>query len=719
MMMNLNHAEKFKCLFNDLQENFKNFTTQLHSPLSSNQTTSINNDCLNNNNNNDDDDGDDDCDPPFLDHHRTTIINGRQKIKCKQQQPSTPPGTCMNTEEFRRRGKEMVDYIADYMETIHKRRVTPNVEPGYLKDFLPESAPIQGETWDHIMDDFEKLIMPGVTHWQHPRFHAYFPAGNSYPSILADMISDGIGCVGFSWAASPACTELEIIMLDWVGKMIGLPEQFLCFSDHSSRGGGVIQGSASDCVLVSLLAARCAAIKKLRAKDGIGTNNNDDPVIDDGSLLSKLVGYCSKEAHSCVEKAAMIALVKLRILDTDENFSLRGHALQEAIEEDKRNGLIPFFVSATLGTTSCCSFDALYEIGPLCSRENLWLHVDAAYAGNAFICPEFQYLMKGIEHASSFNMNPNKWMLVNFDCSLLWVRDRFKLTQALVVDPLYLQHSFSERAIDYRHWGIPLSRRFRSLKLWFVIRNYGIEGLQRYIREHVRLAKRFERLVRQDDRFEVVNQVKLGLVCFRLKSSDVTNQKFLSTVNASGKLHMVPASLNGKYVTRFCVCAQNATDSDIDHAYTVISQFATDLFEIIEMEDKKKQPLSTTMTTTTTTTTATNDIDEETVPITVKTDDNIATTNIEDNEAVDEVFMLDRKRQMSLRYKRSFFVRMVSDPKLYNPKIVKALNNTNSSSQSSLDATTATNPIANNITNDNKRHTSESNEPPPPPSSSS
>lgn len=242
-MMNLNHAEKFKCLFNDLQENFKNFTTQLQSPSSSSSTTlnqispMVNNNC--NNHHDDNDDDDDDFDPPFLDHHRTTTFRNTKTIKSKQLNPTSE--TCMNTKEFRRRGKEMVDYIADYMETIHKRRVTPNVEPGYLKDFLPESAPIHGESWDHIMDDFEKLIMPGVTHWQHPRFHAYFPAGNSYPSILADMISDGIGCVGFSWAASPACTELEIIMLDWVGKMIGLPEQFLCFSNHASRGGGVIQ----------------------------------------------------------------------------------------------------------------------------------------------------------------------------------------------------------------------------------------------------------------------------------------------------------------------------------------------------------------------------------------------------------------------------------------------------------------------------------------------
>ncbi|CAG2118978.1 unnamed protein product, partial [Medioppia subpectinata] len=252
----------------------------------------------------------------------------------------------------------------------------------------------------------------------------------------------------------------------------------------------------------------------------------------------------------------------------------------------------------------------------------VWLHVDAAYAGSAFICPEFQYLMYGIEYASSFNMNPNKWMLVNFDCSLLWVKDRFKLTQALVVDPLYLQHSYSERAIDYRHWGIPLSRRFRSLKLWFVIRNYGVEGLQKYIREHVRLAKRFELLVRKDERFEVINEVHLGLVCFRLKGTNIINQKLLSSINASGKLHMVPASLNDQYVIRFCVCAQRANDQDIDHAFDVISQFAADLFEIMEMDTKARKQ-----------------VEEE------------QKENVED-EAVDEVFMLDRKRKMSLRYKR-------------------------------------------------------------------
>uniref|UniRef100_T1IJC5 Tyrosine decarboxylase n=1 Tax=Strigamia maritima TaxID=126957 RepID=T1IJC5_STRMM len=485
----------------------------------------------------------------------------------------------MDTKEFRRRGREMVDYIADYMETIHNRRVTPAIEPGYLRKLLPTEPPQKPEKWESIMEDVERTIMPGVTHWQHPRFHAYFPAGNSYPSILGDMLSDAIGCVGFSWAASPACTELETIVLDWMGKMIGLPEEFLSFSEKS-KGGGVIQTSASECVLVSLLAARAQAIKYLKEQH---------PFVDEGVMLNKLMAYCSKESHSCVEKAATIGFVKLRILDTDDKCSLRGETVRAAMEEDRAMGLFPFFLSTTLGTTSCCSFDNLAEIGPICQELGVWLHVDAAYAGNAFVCPEFKYLMTGIEYANSFNTNPNKWMLVNFDCSTMWVKDRFKLTQALVVDPLYLQHSYSERAIDYRHWGIPLSRRFRSLKLWFVIRNYGVEGLQKYVRDHVRLAKRFENYVRKDHRFEIMNEPILGLVCFRLKGSDTINQKLLTSINASGKLHMVPASVNERYVIRFCVCAQHATNDDIDYAWKVITQFSQDVVDITAIRENGEE----------------------------------------------------------------------------------------------------------------------------------
>ncbi|KAL1463194.1 hypothetical protein WDU94_014971 [Cyamophila willieti] len=495
------------------------------------------------------------------------------------------------------------------------------------------------------MKDVEEKIMPGVTHWQHPRFHAYFPSGNSYPSLLADMLSDAIGCIGFSWAASPSCTELETIVLDWLGKAIGLPEKFLMYpstkatvpndidinfedyktpaSQTQSLGGGVIQSSASECIFVCMLSARAQAISKLK---------KIHPFVDEGVLLSKLMAYCSKEAHSCVEKAAMMAFVRLKILEPDDKNSLRGATLRQVMQQDETMGYIPFFVSTTLGTTSCCSFDNLAEIGPVAKEFDVWLHVDGAYAGSSFICPEFRPFMNGIEYADSFNVNVNKWMLTAFDSSCLWVADRYKLTSALVVDPLYLQHGH-EGAIDYRHWGIPLSRRFRSLKLWFVIRTYGLSGLQKYIRRHCELAKLFEAKVRRDPRFEISNDVRLGLVCFRLKgdgnivTTDQNNRKLLEDINASGRLHMVPASVNDKYVIRFCVTAQNANENDIDIAWKIIQEFAS----------------------------------------------TIVAESIKEEEQDDEVFELqERKRKDDLAYKRSFFVRMVSDPKIYNPKIAVA-----------------------------------------------
>ncbi|CAF4773546.1 unnamed protein product [Pieris macdunnoughi] len=527
----------------------------------------------------------------------------------------------MDTEEFRVRGKEMVDYICTYMSTLSSRRVTPSVEPGYLRAALPSEAPEHPEDWDDVMKDVENKIMPGVTHWQHPQFHAYFPAGNAYPSILGDMLSAGIGCIGFSWAASPACTELEIIMLDWMGKAIGLPPAFLAL-EEGSKGGGVIEGSASECVLVSMLAARAAAIKRLK---------HQFPTVDEGLLLSKLIAYCSKEAHSCVEKAAMICFVKLRILQPDDHGSLRGETLYESMEEDEQAGLVPFFVSTTLGTTSGCSFDNLPEIGPVVRRyPSVWLHVDAAYAGGAFLCPEHKYHLAGVEYADSFNTNPNKFMLTSFDCSLLWVTNRYLLTSALVVDPLYLQHCYDHTAIDYRHWGVALSRRFRSLKLWFILRSYGISGLQKYVRRHCELAKYFENLVKKDERFEVCNDVKLGLVCFRLicgpdetpKQTDDLNKKLLTNINASGKIHMVPAYVQDKYVIRFCVVTQHATRDDIETAWDVITDFAT---ELLEGPDKERD------------------------------------LNVE----------RARRNRAALAHKRSFFVRMVSDPKIYNPAINK------------------------------------------------
>lgn len=475
----------------------------------------------------------------------------------------------MDSSEFRVRSNQLAECIVRYTQNVRTLPVNADVKPGYLTIYLPDSAPEDGEEWTKIMADVQDYIMPGMTHWQHPQFHAYFPCGNSYPSILGDMLASAFGSVGFSWVACPAFTELEVIMMNWIGKMLGLPEGFL-FSP-SSNGGGVMQGSASECVLVCLLAARHKKLKELKKKN---------PKTDEAILLSQLVAYTSQEAHSCVEKAAMIGFVKIRRLETDENYRLRGDILATAIKEDQEQGLTPFFVSATLGTTSCCSFDDLTELGPICEQENIWLHVDAAYAGNALICPEFRYLSQGLEYASSFNVNLHKWLLVNLDCSLMWVKNKTHLMEPLTVDPIYLQHNQSNESVDYRNWSIPLSRRFRSLKLWFVIRKFGIQKLQDHIRNHVKLAKTIERWIRDDSRFEVMNEVQTGLVCFRLIGPNHLTETLLYFLNNSGNFFAVPAMLKGQYVIRLCVNGPCMGEADILRSWTIVSQTATALLQV-------------------------------------------------------------------------------------------------------------------------------------------
>ncbi|XP_067867001.1 aromatic-L-amino-acid decarboxylase-like isoform X2 [Heterodontus francisci] len=429
----------------------------------------------------------------------------------------------MDFEEFRTRGKEMVDYITDYLKSIEQRPVYPAVQPGYLRSLIPENAPQQPDSFEDLMKDVERVIMPGVTHWQSPHFHAYFAAANSFPALLGDMLSGAIGCIGFSWVASPACTELETVMLDWLGKMLNLPDEFL--AGTSSGGGGVIQ------------------------------------------------------SHSSVERAGLIAGIKMRKLPTDEKFSLRGETLKQALEEDKALGLIPFYLCATLGTTPSCAFDNIMELGPICNSENIWMHIDAAYAGSAFICPEFRPLLNGVEFSDSFNFNPHKWLLVNFDCSAMWVKKRSELIGAFKMDPLYLKHQHQDSGLitDYRHWQIPLGRRFRSLKMWFVFRLYGVKGLQEYIRKQVDLAHEFESLVRQDDQFEIVNDVVLGLVCFRLKGSNDLNEKLIQRINEMRKIHIVPCQLRDKFVLRFAICARTVESKHIQYAWQNIKEIAIDL----------------------------------------------------------------------------------------------------------------------------------------------
>ncbi|EEB18473.1 Aromatic-L-amino-acid decarboxylase, putative [Pediculus humanus corporis] len=482
----------------------------------------------------------------------------------------------MDIEEYKLRGKQMIDFICNYYQTINERRVFPSIKPGYLAPLLPKEAPKKPDKWEDIMHDVDTKIMPGITHWNHPRFFAYFPAGNSFASFLGDMLSDGIGCIGFSWASSPACTELETIVLDWLGKALNLPDHLLYFTP-GSIGGGVIQGSASECVLVCMLAARSDAINYLKEK---GKSDKED-----SEFLPLLVAYTSIEAHSCVEKAAKICMVKLRILMVDNESSMRGPKLAEAIQEDVKLGLHPFIVIATLGTTANCGFDNVKEIGPIVAKlPHCWFHVDAAYAGSSFICPELRYLKEGLELADSFNTNCNKFLNVCFDCSCLWVKDRYKLISALTVDPLYLQHDQASVTIDYRNWMIPLSRRFRSLKLWFTLRNYGIEKLQNYIRNHVKLAQVFEKLVNEDNRFEVCNVVRLGLVCFRLKAKDEVNQELLASINREGTLHMLPSITKNNYCLRFCIVYEHSKVTDIEYAWNVIKFHAT---QVLKQHDTK------------------------------------------------------------------------------------------------------------------------------------
>ncbi|XP_060564972.1 aromatic-L-amino-acid decarboxylase-like [Ruditapes philippinarum] len=487
----------------------------------------------------------------------------------------------MDAEGFRKYGREMVDYIADYLKEIRERPVVHRVKPGYLKKLIPDEAPEKPEEFSEVMKDIERVIMPGITHWHSPYFHAYYAAGNSFPSILGDMLSDAIGCIGFSWAASPACTELEMITTDWLGKMISLPEQFLHCG--KGKGGGVIQTTASETVFLCLLAARNKMVTKLKSQN---------PALDELEIISKLVGYTSDQANSSVHRSGLLGSVTMVKLQSDEKFSLHGDLLKQQIEKDKAEGKIPFFMCASLGTTGSCAFDRLDEIGPICKENDIWLHIDAAYAGSAFVCPEFRHYMKGVEFAQTFTINPHKWMLISFDLSVLWIQDSSLLVDAFNVDPIYLRHENEGNVPDYRHWQIPLGRRFRSLKLWFMLRSYGVEGVQKYIRHHCELAHEFERMVLDDGRFEIVAEVVMGLVCFRLKGDNILSEKLLEEIVADGRLYLIPAIARDIYFLRLAVCSERTTSEDIRYSFGVIKS-CTDIMMKCHLPtaDPKHKPM--------------------------------------------------------------------------------------------------------------------------------
>ncbi|RZF37431.1 hypothetical protein LSTR_LSTR014736 [Laodelphax striatellus] len=484
----------------------------------------------------------------------------------------------MDGEEFRLRAKEVVDYMVNYQNTMKDRDVGPSLnilktKVADLKKFIPPSPPMEGgESFKNIMSDVDSLIVPRLLVWDHPQFFAYFATGNSYPTILADMLSDIYNNIGFSWSSGPAVTELEMIMMDWWAQATNLPTHFL-FQTHGGKGGGVIQCSSSDAAFMSIVSARERALEFLQ-------KTYSGEYIEKYQLIKKLVGYTNRESHSCVQKGANLALVRLRVLTPNDNNQITGEILERAIAQDVRRGLVPFFVSAIIGTTGTTAYDNIWEIGAVCKRNPLiWLHVDCAYAGGSFVCEEFQYLYGPLDYADSMNMNANKWMLICYDCTGHWVRDRYTYTQGLVITPVYLSNEIPG-IIDYRHWQIQLSRRFRSLKLWLMFRITGVKMLREYIRNHVRLAKYFEELILRDKRFEITSEVHLALVCTRLVGDDILTQHLVAFINALGKLHVTPAKDQGQYIMRLCVNYEFATKEHIEFGWKHIQECATEVINL-------------------------------------------------------------------------------------------------------------------------------------------
>jgi len=466
----------------------------------------------------------------------------------------------MTPQQFRAYGRDVVDWIANYYEEIETLPVLSQVKPGQIRSALPPDPPRHPESFEAILSDMNRVVLPGITHWQSPNFFAYFPANASGPAILGDLMSSALGVQGMLWATSPACTEVETHVLDWLVAMLGLPEKFL----SSSSGGGVLQDTASSSSLCAMLAARERATNYRSNRRG---------------CQEGLVAYTSTQAHSSIEKAVMVAGIgtdNLRLIEVDSTFAMRPDLLSDQIQRDRDAGLLPFFVSATVGTTSSNAIDPLAAIGDICHANNIWFHVDAAMSGTAALCPEFRHIQHGVELADSYTFNPHKWMFTNFDCNCFYVANRKALIDTLSILPEYLRNQATEsgEVFDYRDWHIPLGRRFRSLKLWFVIRYYGVEGLQFQVRRHVAMAQQFLEWVKRDKRFEVAAPAPLNLVCFRHRGGDKINEDLMNRLNRSGDLYLTHTRLNGQFTLRLCVGQTNTTEHHVERAWSRIQEEA-------------------------------------------------------------------------------------------------------------------------------------------------
>jgi aromatic-L-amino-acid/L-tryptophan decarboxylase len=463
--------------------------------------------------------------------------------------------------DFRRYGHEFVDWMADYLENIENYPVKSQVKPKEIISRLPDKAPQQGETIEQIFEDFKTIILPGMTHWQHPNFHAYFPANSSYPSVLAEMLTATLAAQCMMWETSPSAAELEEQVMLWLRDMLGLPQDLQ----------GVIQDTASASTLCAILTAR----------EKVSNFNVNKYGFKDNSYKI----YCSSQTHSSIDKAVKIAglgienLVKVAV---DEKLAMQPAALQEAIRNDQKEGKKPLCVIATFGTTGTTAVDPIQDIAKICQACNVWLHVDAAYAGNALLLPEMRPMAAGIEAADSFVVNPHKWMFTNFDCSAYFVKDRDSLIRTFTMIPEYLKTATTGLVNDYKDWGIALGRRFRALKLWFVIRSFGVEGLQDKLRWHIRLARALEEKIKKEKGFEILAPVNFNLICFRYIPDNLIetaaindfNEQLLKSLNMTGKIYLTHTKINENYALRMVIGQTYVQEEHIDKAWALIKEKA-------------------------------------------------------------------------------------------------------------------------------------------------
>ncbi len=470
----------------------------------------------------------------------------------------------MDKETFKKYGYELVDWIADYFSDVERYPVKATVKPGEIKTKLPWNPPLEGEPLEAVIKDFKDIILPGITHWQHPSWFAYFPANNSPPSVLAELLTAGLGVQCMVWQTSPAAAELEEVVMDWLRDMIGLPQGM----------AGVIQDTASTATLCALLTAREVFTRFESNEKG---------------FREPLRVYASQEAHSSVEKgvkAAGYGKENLSYIPTDGNYAMIPTMLEKAVVEDKERGFQPACVVASLGTTSTTAVDPLEQIAEICRRHGLWLHVDAAYAGTAALLEEKRDMLRGMEQVDSFVFNPHKWMLTNFDCSAYFVKDPELLVRTFDISPEYLKTGFDDQVKNYRDWGVQLGRRFRALKLWFVIRTYGVKGLQDMVREHLRLAQLFKGWIKEESRFELMAPVNFSLVCFRFNDGfhseeelNRINHELLERINASGRVFLSHTSLKGRYVLRMSIGQRTTEERHVRQAWELIRREADQLFQ--------------------------------------------------------------------------------------------------------------------------------------------